>query len=295
MAAFTDQFERRSPLAPDMPLSLSMHIRTALSGSIVLLGNRTAQEVAQVARAIDATVAREAKRMSAKLEKSLPSSLAKRLPAESLDLNLHREIHGDLALFRAAGGYSALPASKSIASVQPWEVWAALAIWEAFDYLDALDSLAAGKPKRPKFQWGAGSNIDQVMATSSARILADLAAEACSAYERGVAEAEVATYVDVARKANAEGLVAELESTKKQLEAESKELAQSLLGQAGAEALHSQPGGSRDKRAQILAIWRTGKYTTKTRCASEEHEALGMSYDTAMKALREPRKPKSSG
>jgi hypothetical protein len=49
---------------------------------------------------------------------------------------------------------------------------------------------------------------------------------------------------------------------------------------------HSKPGGSRDKRAQIRAIWATGKYSSRDRCAEEECAGLDMSFSAARKALR---------
>lgn len=39
-------------------------------------------------------------------------------------------------------------------------------------------------------------------------------------------------------------------------------------------------------KEKLRAIWASGKYTTKERCAEMECEALKMSYDTARKALR---------
>lgn len=53
-----------------------------------------------------------------------------------------------------------------------------------------------------------------------------------------------------------------------------------------ANAKHRKPGGSHDKRAQLQAIWASGKYTSRTICAEQECAALGMSFDTARKALR---------
>lgn len=49
---------------------------------------------------------------------------------------------------------------------------------------------------------------------------------------------------------------------------------------------HSLPGKSRDRRTQIQAIWASGKYTSRDRCAEEECGALGMSFATARKSLR---------
>lgn len=52
------------------------------------------------------------------------------------------------------------------------------------------------------------------------------------------------------------------------------------------EAKHNKPGGSREKRNKIRAIWASGKYSTRLICAEEEYDALGMSFDTARKALQ---------
>ena len=49
---------------------------------------------------------------------------------------------------------------------------------------------------------------------------------------------------------------------------------------------HQAPGGAHEKQAAIRAIWASGKYTTRARCAEEEAPALGISYDAARKALR---------
>ena len=55
---------------------------------------------------------------------------------------------------------------------------------------------------------------------------------------------------------------------------------------AAANARHSRPGGSRDKRRQIQEIWKTGKYSSRDVCAEQESAALGMSFSSARKALR---------
>lgn len=61
-----------------------------------------------------------------------------------------------------------------------------------------------------------------------------------------------------------------------------------------ANALHDQPGGSRDKQQQIRDIWATGKYSSRDRCAEEECAALDMSYSAARKALRNTTDPKAT-
>lgn len=58
-----------------------------------------------------------------------------------------------------------------------------------------------------------------------------------------------------------------------------------------ADALHNKPGGSRDKKEQIRAIWASGKYTFRDVCAEEECAALRMSFTTARKALRNTPEP----
>ena len=58
------------------------------------------------------------------------------------------------------------------------------------------------------------------------------------------------------------------------------------LGKRSADIRHSAPGGSRDKRHQIVDIWLSGKYTSRDICAEQECAALGMSFSTARKALR---------
>lgn len=60
---------------------------------------------------------------------------------------------------------------------------------------------------------------------------------------------------------------------------------------AAADVLHDRPGGSRDKKKQIRAIWASGKYSSRTRCAEEECAALDMSYDAARKALTNTPEP----
>ena len=64
------------------------------------------------------------------------------------------------------------------------------------------------------------------------------------------------------------------------------------IGTMGADALHNQPGGSREKGNKIRQIWATGKYTTRDICAEKEWEALGYkTYGTARKALRNTPEP----
>lgn len=58
-----------------------------------------------------------------------------------------------------------------------------------------------------------------------------------------------------------------------------------------ANALHDQPGGSRDKQRKIVDIWMSGKFNTRERCAEQECAALGMSFSAARKALTNAPEP----
>lgn len=65
------------------------------------------------------------------------------------------------------------------------------------------------------------------------------------------------------------------------------------VAKKGGDALHSMPGGSRNKRLLIQEAWASGKYRTRDICAEEECAALEMSFSTARKALRNTPKPLS--
>lgn len=67
----------------------------------------------------------------------------------------------------------------------------------------------------------------------------------------------------------------------------------SKRGKAAADARHSQPGGSHDKKAAILAIWATGKYWSRDVCAEEECAGIGLSYSkTRTHLIGTPDNPK---
>lgn len=68
-------------------------------------------------------------------------------------------------------------------------------------------------------------------------------------------------------------------------------VAQSNRGKTAADALHSKPGGSRDKMEEIRAAWASGKYSSRDVCAEQECAALGMSFSAARKALRNTPQP----
>jgi hypothetical protein len=70
-----------------------------------------------------------------------------------------------------------------------------------------------------------------------------------------------------------------------------KEQQASKRGRKAADALHSKPGGSRDKRQAIIDIWATGKYSSRDICAEEECNHLQMSFSAARRALRNTPKP----
>lgn len=65
----------------------------------------------------------------------------------------------------------------------------------------------------------------------------------------------------------------------------------SSRGRRAADARHNAPGEARDKANQIRKIWATGKYTSRDICAEQECAALGMSFSSARKALRNTPEP----
>jgi hypothetical protein len=54
---------------------------------------------------------------------------------------------------------------------------------------------------------------------------------------------------------------------------------------------HHKPGGAHEKRDAIRAIWASGKYDTRDRCAEEECAAFGLSFATARRHLRNTPEP----
>ncbi|MFK5949319.1 MAG: hypothetical protein QM500_11195 [Methylococcales bacterium] len=66
----------------------------------------------------------------------------------------------------------------------------------------------------------------------------------------------------------------------------------SARGRKAVNARHDQRGGSRDKQQKIRDIFATGKYkNNRTICAENEHDAIGMSYSAARKALNNTQDP----
>lgn len=59
-----------------------------------------------------------------------------------------------------------------------------------------------------------------------------------------------------------------------------------MRARKSANARHSKPGGSRAMKEQIRTIWASGKYSSRDICAEQECAALGISFSTARKALR---------
>lgn len=66
----------------------------------------------------------------------------------------------------------------------------------------------------------------------------------------------------------------------------------SNLGTIAADMRHDQPSGSRDKRERIREFWATGRYKSRNQCAEKCAEKIGMSIETARKALRNTPDPK---
>lgn len=94
---------------------------------------------------------------------------------------------------------------------------------------------------------------------------------------------------------SANGLSVEKHTLLRAVEGDTQEPISTWLRQkarAAAQARHNKPGGSRDMQERIRAIWASGKYSTRDRCAEEESGALGISFSTARKALRNTPEPK---
>lgn len=64
----------------------------------------------------------------------------------------------------------------------------------------------------------------------------------------------------------------------------------SKKGRNAVNARHQKEGSRHNEvkagQARILAEWKSGKYTTKTKCVDEEYEAAGISRTKAVEALR---------
>jgi len=65
-----------------------------------------------------------------------------------------------------------------------------------------------------------------------------------------------------------------------------KKVGSTIAGKKAADAKHSSPGGSHEKRDSIRKIWASGKYSSRDICAEQECAALEMSFSTARKHLR---------
>lgn len=83
-----------------------------------------------------------------------------------------------------------------------------------------------------------------------------------------------------------DGYSKKFRSAAEELEVEMEKYQRKKKAIKAADALHDLPGGSREKQENIRKIWASGKYTSRSICAEQECAALGMSYDSARKALR---------
>ena len=64
-------------------------------------------------------------------------------------------------------------------------------------------------------------------------------------------------------------------------------------GKAAADTRHAKPGGSREKKAAIRAVWASGKYSSRDTCVEQECAALDIAPSTARRALRNTPEPPS--
>ncbi len=55
---------------------------------------------------------------------------------------------------------------------------------------------------------------------------------------------------------------------------------------AAVNARHEQPGGYREKEAQALAAWASGKYKSRNQCAAKIHESLGLTQEVVRRYLK---------
>jgi len=58
------------------------------------------------------------------------------------------------------------------------------------------------------------------------------------------------------------------------------------IARNAANARHSSPGGSNDKRDKMKQAWLTGKYRSKAECVRKMGDSIGIGYSTGLKALR---------
>jgi hypothetical protein len=68
------------------------------------------------------------------------------------------------------------------------------------------------------------------------------------------------------------------------------------IARKAANAKHDIPGGNRDKRKEIKKIYESNGevFDSKHKFADQYHEAVGMGYGTARKAIKTPKTPKTT-
>lgn len=65
------------------------------------------------------------------------------------------------------------------------------------------------------------------------------------------------------------------------------------IGSLGGNCRHGQPGGSRDKRKEVLALWKTGEYYSRNQCAEDAINKIGISRSTAREELKNTPDPEN--
>lgn len=65
------------------------------------------------------------------------------------------------------------------------------------------------------------------------------------------------------------------------------------IGRLGGNRRHGQPGGSWDKRKEVLALWESGEYYSRNQCAEDAINKIGISRSTAREELKNTPDPEN--
>lgn len=288
MATFDDQFERHDPLTLkfDAP-SESWPRRIAFEAQTVL-SDAARPYMTQIAFTIDAVISARAERMVRATANGSGAISEFEEDLRRRGIALARHVHGDVALFSAGGVESALLAlSRLSTALTEADLYAVLALWKLIDYLDFRARPRLAK-QHLQFAWAsienAAGGLSDLRSETNKRVLESSLAEGAhaSATAWQIAQGQMRTS---GRQGEAETAMRQRDALVEARTHAVKE-ANATRARFAANAQHAKPGGSRDKQVAIRACWATGKYTSRDRCAEEECAALGMSFATARKALR---------
>lgn len=230
MAAFTDQFERRRPLRFVVPGVINFWLQQAAWEARSILRQRSEEDVVGIARAIEQIVSQYAERLTAPDAAHAAAETAK-LMAVAGGPDEARHHHGDLNLYRAAGGISALIGhlQKGVDPTEA-EALAVLALWKIVDALDALSA-----PRR------------KVAQPSDAQLKAALYQASPYAIEASrAAAAAVELHIEARRKQAGQTAIDELMADWQQQQEKMRSEAASKRGQMMAKGRHAATYRARD-------------------------------------------------